>query len=285
MYSLAAQHRCRGSDAYVVALACEHGSTTPRSLVFSVSEPPGADEAAGGRVEVLDLPLLRPTMELHGPHAGAGASDLGFLYRSPQCLVTCGGDDGAVKLWDLRAGTTAAQRIFQVTSGGEPLLAVTVASDDRLCACAGGSSIHVLDLTAGREVFAHEEAHSDSVGCLRFHPQRAHELVSGGDDGLLCVLDVRRCEQGGAETEEDAGLRLVVNNGETVRAITLVAECSDVVCATSTIEVLQLWSLHEQRPGALCGRFADIRAEPMLRIDESDGYIVDVFYDDASGHG
>ncbi|CAK0798801.1 unnamed protein product [Prorocentrum cordatum] len=43
---------------------------------------------------------------------------------------------------------------------------------------------------------AHEEAHSEPVSRLRFHPRRAGELLSAGDDGLLCALDCRRCEAG-----------------------------------------------------------------------------------------
>mmetsp|Transcript_105661 Transcript_105661/g.268430 ORF Transcript_105661/g.268430 Transcript_105661/m.268430 type:complete len:383 (-) Transcript_105661:40-1188(-) len=283
-YALAAQHRFKspGAGSYVVGLASAWseggGGAVGSRLVASVA-------GSQGSLEVLSLAGLRPECSIPAPHGKEAPSDLAFLRGAP-CIVSCGAD-GAVKLWDVRARGREPARMLREAGAApkedEQVTSVSVSSDDRLCAYALGSKIRVLDLTAGKELFVHEEAHCEPITCLRFHPSRARELVSAGDDGLICVLDAERCIEGGKAIEDDSGLRLVVNGGETTRSLSFIGEDSEVVAAVSTTEVVQLWSLHEQRPGGFCGRFPNLRASPSLRVGESDGYIVDVLYDQASG--
>ncbi|CAK0798802.1 unnamed protein product, partial [Prorocentrum cordatum] len=149
---LAAQHGCpgAGAGAYVVALACDDGASAPDCLVASVSE----DAGGGGLLEVLDLPQLRPACAVRGPHAGAAAEDLCFLRGSPRCLASCGAD-GSALLWDLREGGGGQVRPARtlLAGGGDPAAAVALCPDGRLCACASGAAVRVLELGSGRELF------------------------------------------------------------------------------------------------------------------------------------
>lgn len=233
----------------------------------------------GSGVEILSLPDLRPVRVLHTPHGNSAADDLMFLQKTPDTLLTCG-QDGCVKLWDARAKGGGPQRTLR--PAGRPVCTASVSADDSMCAIADGCSIRAIDVGSGKELFVHEDAHSQDVRHLRFHPCRVHELVSAGDDGLLCTLDTRRCAEGKTVMEEH-GLRLVVNNDEAVRHLAFVGEGSEIACAVSTTEVLQLWSLHESQAGALCGRFAELRADKRLLVEESNGSIVEVLYDEPSG--
>lgn len=275
------------AGAYVVALACDSNGESPsgdpespQRIAASV-----AGAADNGSVEVLDAADLRCLRTLTR-HPGGAPEDLVFLSGAggtKGCLLTSSAD-GTARLWDLRVSGAAAQRVLRPTFGsGDPAVSVTADTDGLLCACATGNQIHVFDLTAGTELFVHAEAHCEPVSRVRFHPYRAHELVSSGSDGLLCAIDVRRCRDR-LEDEDDAGLRVVVNSEEDVRALSFAGEGADLLCAISTTEVLQLWSLHERRLGAMCGRFPDLRADRRLRVGESDGYIVGVLYDRPSGH-
>ncbi|CAE8602673.1 unnamed protein product [Polarella glacialis] len=284
-YSLATQRRCAASGgAYVVALVASGGSSSSACLAASLAE---SGAKGSSLLEVLSSDL-RPLRSIRSTHGRAAATDLAFLTGSQSEFLSCG-EDGAVRLWDVRVKGAAPQRVLRQPSQ-EAVVSLAVGDGGKLCACAVGSTISVLDIASGKELLAHSEAHSEPVGCLRFHPERQHELVTSGDDGLLCVLDVRRSilpssapdvsEAG--EQEDDSDLLLVLNTGEMVRSLSFAAESKDLLCTISTSEVLQLWSLSQQRLGVACGRL-DLRSDSRLQVGESDGYVVDVLYDDSSG--
>ncbi|CAE8606410.1 unnamed protein product [Polarella glacialis] len=270
-YSLATQRRCAASGgAYVVALVASGGSSSSACLAASLAE---SGAKGSSLLEVLSSDL-RPLRSIRSTHGRAAATDLAFLTGSQSEFLSCG-EDGAVRLWDVRVKGAAPQRVLRQPSQ-EAVVSLAVGDGGKLCACAVGSTISVLDIASGKDLLAHSEAHSEPVGCLRFHPERQHELVTSGDDGLLCVLDVRR------EQEDDSDLLLVLNTGEMVRSLSFAAESKDLLCTISTSEVLQLWSLSQQRLGVACGRL-DLRSDSRLQVGESDGYVVDVLYDDSSG--
>lgn len=277
-YGLAGQRRCAASaGAYVVALAADQ--TTSAHLAALLTEP----GAKGGHVlEVLSVPDLKPVRSVRDSHGGAAPTDLAFCARTPSQLLSCG-EDGAVLLWDIRVGGNNPQRTIRPASPHEQVMSVSIDNAEKLCACAVESAVSVLDLSMGKEVLQHQDVHSEPLTCVRFHPNRHHELITAGDDGLMCVLDMNLCLAKNPGEDDDTGLRLVLNSGESVRSLAFVAEGGDLLCTISTTEVLQLWSLSERRLGAACGRLQSLRSERHLRVGESDGTVVNVLYDEPSG--
>eukprot|EP00930_Biecheleria_cincta_P090899 TRINITY_DN80387_c0_g1_i1.p1 TRINITY_DN80387_c0_g1~~TRINITY_DN80387_c0_g1_i1.p1 ORF type:complete len:374 (+),score=62.83 TRINITY_DN80387_c0_g1_i1:70-1191(+) len=283
-YGLAGQRRCAASGgAYVVALAADQ--TTSAHLAALLTEP----GAKGGHLlEVLSVPDLRPVRSVRDSHGEKAPTDLAFCARSPSQLLSCG-EDGAVQLWDIRTGGNTPQRTIRQPSPNS-VMSISVDNAEKLCACAIDSTVSVLDLSTGKEVLQHQDVHSEPLTCIRFHPSRHQDLITAGDDGLVCVLDMNLClakspavKESGIEQDDDTGLKLVLNSGEAVRSLAFGPEGGDLLCTLSTTEVLQLWSLSERRLGAACGRLQCLRTEARLRVGESDGYVVDVLYDEDSG--
>lgn len=281
-FHVAAQQQSSLQGAYVTILACGPDSAEASAELLAASVL--GSGRAGAAIEIYSLPDLKRTQVLSDPHCGSPAADFAFFRRSPSCLVSCG-EDGTVQLWDLRAGD-APQRKFRPACYGDGALpaSVAVSGDDRRCAYSCGSRVHLLDLGEGEELFAHEDAHSQPVTSVRFRPapSRSDELLTAGDDGLICALDVERCISGGTAIEDDAGLRLVLNGGESVQRLGFLGEDASVAYTVSTTDVVQLWSLHEGRPGS-CGRFEDLRAHEQLRQGDTDGYVLGALYDAESG--
>ncbi|CAJ1329885.1 unnamed protein product [Effrenium voratum] len=206
-----------------------------------------AEPRKGGWVEVL-TPELRVVETLD-----VAAADLAICGD----VLIAGCADGSVQLWDLRA--KGKQR--QLFSAWEPVQSVSVT--DGVCALAAGVSTTLVDLSG--------------VSCVRFHPDRPSHLVTGGDDGLMCVLDTTR-----RPTEEES-LHLAMNSEESVERLAFAAE-GDVLCSVSSSNVLQLWSLKDPKAGARCGRLEALRSDPRLKVGESDGHLIDVLSDQSRGY-
>lgn len=276
-YSLAGQRRFKspGAGSYVVGLATGGPAAGPGDTWLAA-----AVAGAQGSLEVLALPSLAPLRSFAAPHGPAAPSDVVRLAAA-SCFASCG-TDGAVKLWDVRAHGDQPVRVLR-TGGPDEVATLAISPDDHLCAFSMGSRIHIVDVASGKPLHVHEDAHSEPVTRLRFRPSRPRELLSAGDDGLLCALAVDRCLQGGSAVEDDAGLRLVMNGVEPTRSLSFLGEDSAVVACVSTTEVLRLWCLDERKPGASCGRFEDLRSSQRLQVSESDGYIVDALYHEVSG--
>lgn len=272
-------------DTYICALVSSAhpagGGAPAQRLAASLGLAGGA-----GATVVLDAETLKDIQSL--PSEGGSPQDLSFVPgRDAQELLVCGGDgDGAVRLWDLRMAGANAARVLskpEPTGDDDELTTAAVSADGTMVACGIGPEVRLFDVGSGKALITHTEAHSQSVTRIRFHPHRSRELVTSGDDGLLCVLDLERCLQGGKATEDDAGLRVVVNSGENVRGFSFTGEDSDVLSSISGTEVVRLWSLSFSDAGSVSGQFPELRSHSRLRIEESDGYVVDVFRDEPTG--
>mmetsp|Transcript_63006 Transcript_63006/g.150084 ORF Transcript_63006/g.150084 Transcript_63006/m.150084 type:complete len:358 (-) Transcript_63006:82-1155(-) len=277
-YHVAARYDCPKKGSVVQVLASSGVESSKQHLAVSVLEPTSRKGDVGS-INVLDAEGLVAVQVLSG-HESA-VEDVCFKAGSPDCLLSCG-EDGTIKAWDLRAGSqpTAANLL-----GGYWGPAQSIAVDERaqFCACAVGSSVQILDLAAGKVACSHEDAHSEAVSQVRFHPHRSNDLISAGDDGLICLLDVARCLQGGKAIEDDAGISLAIGTGEMVRSFSFLSSSADLICSVSTTEAVQLWSLSNALRGGLCTKFEDLRTRPEICVDESGGTIVDALHDSSSG--
>eukprot|EP00929_Paragymnodinium_shiwhaense_P071655 TRINITY_DN36406_c0_g1_i1.p1 TRINITY_DN36406_c0_g1~~TRINITY_DN36406_c0_g1_i1.p1 ORF type:complete len:391 (+),score=44.45 TRINITY_DN36406_c0_g1_i1:273-1445(+) len=269
------RYKCQTKKAYVVGLAANRCS---QQQTFAAVVT-GANGVSA--VEVLDSTPggFKLVQKLEG-HKGP-IRDCDFLNRSPNCLVTCG-EDGSCRLWDLRASQQEVQKRLFMPSGADPAMSVSASIDDAVVACAAGMQIHVLDIASGKQLRTLGEAHSEPLGCVRFHPTRTKELISAGDDGLVCALDSAR-DFGATADDDDGGLRVVINTEEAVRSMSFLGEEAGAVAVFSTTDVLQVWSFDEKRPGALCVTCRDVRSDPRLCIDETEGYLVGTLFEQKCG--
>lgn len=217
--------------------------------------------SSGKRIHLLSRETLALTGELKGHKVNV--EEVCFFQNGPK-LASCGADCTA-KVWDVRQQKCATT----YTLDGEPT-SIAVGQNDSLIAVAVEEKIDLWDVRMGKKSFVFTQVHTDIVNCLRFHPLKPSLLISAGDDNLVCQLDTTMLD------EED-GVPWVVNNEENVRAVRVIgdSQCHALVSA-STTEVIRIW-------GEKCenlGEFYDIRNSPLLQVEESCGYVVDVLLQD-----
>lgn len=267
--------QCSFGDAFVPILQPLRSGGKAQHLVASVV---GRKD---GSIEVVDVPTFRSVHKVAGPHGGRAAEDIAVFHETNQSIASCG-EDGALKIWDLRTSCTEPQRVMQAAKG-KPPTSITLSADDKWCASGFGERVVCFDVGTGKELFVNEDAHVEPVSLLRFHPEKAGRLFTAADDSLLCALDVVRCIEGGKAIEEDSGMDLVVNTTTFVRALSFVGDDLSLAATVSTDDVVEFWSFSEAKPGVSCGRFENLRDDKRLQIDESSGNVVDVLYSKDSG--
>ena len=134
------------------------------------------------------------TLEGHG----GPITDASFpLASEPSAFITSS-EDGSVRLWDCRSGQA-------VQTYGMPPFAKEFATchlggrDDSFIAAAWKEQIVFWDRRSagGLEVF--EDAHSEDVTRLRFHPTRRTQLFTASVDALMCCFDTSKGATGKIE--------------------------------------------------------------------------------------
>lgn len=115
--------------------------------------------------------------------------------NDPNSLVlACG--DGTARVFDAREGGSRPTAVFRAPFGASEVESATLggAIGDALVAAAVGPHVAFYDrrmAASGGEsaVAILQDAHSEAVTRVRFHPSRRHELYTSSVDGLLCVFD------------------------------------------------------------------------------------------------
>ncbi|KAJ1983380.1 hypothetical protein H4R33_004771 [Dimargaris cristalligena] len=174
----------------------------------------------------------------------------------PQALISAS-DDGRVALWDLRLATEThgpvqvftapppayaqskpsqapAMLAADISRSGHLLVAGTEYSESTLEAAV---SFYDLRQAADRSVVqVYRESHGDDVTQVKFHPLHHHILLTGSEDGLLCLFDTQQAD------EEDA-ITAVGNTSSTVNRAGWFGPSAEFIYSLSPLENFSLWSV------------------------------------------
>ncbi|OLP78679.1 hypothetical protein AK812_SmicGene41120 [Symbiodinium microadriaticum] len=142
----------------------------------------------------------------------------------------------------------------------------SLALRDGRCAVASTWAALLFDAqSSGKEIASYQ------VTCVRFHPARPSLLVTGGDDGLLCVLDTTQ------RTEEET-LRLALN--VEVRAFVRICNAfyDDADDDDDDDEDAAAADDDDEGKAATCAKAAEA-----VQLLHDRGNLLDVLYSDESG--
>ncbi|KAK9462332.1 WD40-repeat-containing domain protein [Lipomyces oligophaga] len=121
------------------------------------------------------------------------------------------GEDGVVKLWDLRSN----ECVQEMTTGTTPLLSMAYSSLTNTLATgteldSQDAGLIVWDIRNSRvPARSYLDSHNDDVTAVAFHPSVRHCLLSGSTDGLITRYD------SGISDEDDAVMQ-VINHGSSI---------------------------------------------------------------------
>lgn len=222
--------------AYAIAIASSHDGT--RVGVVTTAN----------KVRVYERDAQGGTKDGFFAEVGvASANDCAFASSAdPHAMaVACG--DGACRMYDTRMRLSTS-----VASVRAPFNAQEVES----CALGGGSSDVILALSVGPHVAFYDrrlasaapftvfqDAHSEVVTRVRFHPERRSNLYTSSVDGLVCAFD---CGKANALNDEDALISIMstgaaVNNIGFCRSGASAGNDRDAVWCTTGIEEVHIF--------------------------------------------
>jgi len=120
--------------------------------------------------------------------------EFGSVNDPNSLVLACG--DGTARVFDARENGSRPTAIFRAPFGASEVESATLggAIGDALVAAAVGPHVAFYDrrmAASGGEsaVAILQDAHSEAVTRVRFHPSRRHELYTSSVDGLLCAFD------------------------------------------------------------------------------------------------
>lgn len=145
--------------------------------------------------------------------------------------------DGLVKIWDMRRDDPCVISIrLSVNNLDAPVFAAAVSAAGT-CAGSCGNEISLFDFGVWKQRFKYTEVHMDNVSCLYWLDDGKY-LVSGGDDGLVNVLDVSDL------VNEDDGQcpKITFNTEDAVRSVYSSGGGMSVFSTTETCTVWDIFS-------------------------------------------
>jgi len=230
-------------------------------------------------VAVHNAETLQHVATLQGLHSDR-INGMEFMRANPSVLVTSS-DDHSVHVWDVRVSTSgtfgtsstgtnigSARPALSIQASGE-VLDVSVGPNDAMLACAVGNGVSFFDIrgpgaggSPGASLGEYADVNTDDVTQLRFHPTRSAELVTAGDDGLVCVFNT-------AVGSGEEAVTSVFNTDCPVQRFGFFGHNLEGLYCVSSIETLSVW----HAPSAQrIGTFPDAR--DTLGVD----YLVDCCY-------
>lgn len=168
-------------------------------------------------------------------------------YLHSSTMLASSGQDGYMRVFDLRnRATSGSSATLSMTLGGrEQALALASGFGGTLLAVGGSSGkVYFYDLRkAGQPLGRYENSHTEEVTQLQFQTPSSNLLLTGGEDGLVCVMDT-------SQPSEDAALKSVLNVSNSVRSLGFFGpNLEGVFCCTGS-ETLSCW--HAESAQRLC---------------------------------
>ncbi|RYG51387.1 WD40 repeat domain-containing protein [archaeon] len=178
--------------------------------------------------------------------SGDTVRDIALTDGQPTCVYICTAL-GRVVCANMLTGVQSAVTTFPgiivprkaaVDSADYGLYAIAVNAGADLMAVSCVSRIYFFDLRGGaaKLLSTYVSSHMEAVTQLAFHPVIPHHLVSGGDDGLVCVFDLT------VRTEDDA-LVVVFNAESAVSRFGFFGDSGAFVWIITRTETLSLWNI------------------------------------------
>lgn len=218
-----------GTDDYVFQLAV---SSDEQKVVSSLSSMHvGVHDISEGLKRV-------SCIHAHGGRINCVETSRG----SPHTFIS-GSDDGYLKCWDLR--TSCKEPVVKIKCGGE-VTDASLGSKDLIVAVATGTMVNFYDMrciqdretpSSSASIGDYGDVHTETINTVKFHPTRDTELLSAGEDGLVCCYDTRVA----ASTE---AVLSVINAECDVRTFGLFGPELEGVYCLSTIETASFWHLY-----------------------------------------
>ena len=169
---------------------------------------------------------------------------------SPHTLLS-GADDGYLKCWDVR--TSCLEPAVSIKCKKE-VSEASLGTADLIVAAATGTNVSFYDMRCVREVPGggklgsdanvetscvgeYCDVHTDTINALKFHPLRRTELLSAGEDGLVCCYDTN-------VTSNTDSVLSIFNVECDVRTLGFFGPELEGVYYLSTIESASFWHLY-----------------------------------------
>ncbi|KAJ1972086.1 hypothetical protein H4R34_005529, partial [Dimargaris verticillata] len=246
------------NDSYVFDLAW-----VPSALDHNANALPQrlAVSASDHQIQLFD-PVSLTAVQRIGFHTDT-IHHIGPITAQPHLFLSASAD-GSAALWDLRLAGLAPKSLTPVQTFRAPnqnkteLYCADINSAGMVLAVgtqmAGSEAyIHLWDLrqspagaainsnhgfanSASSPLMTYAESHSDDITQVRFHPTHEHTLLSGSEDGLLCLFDLTQAD------EEDA-LIAAGNTCSTVNRLGWFGPQAEYVYALSPLQSFSLWSI------------------------------------------
>ena len=200
-----------------------------------------------GRVHVYDRDNTGATREAFVVDAGCAVNDCAFAFADPHVFaLACG--DGTCKMYDGRVGASPPVAMYRAPFNVRDVESCALGGDasDALLACAVGPHVAFYDRrsTTSGTLTVFQDAHSEVVTRVRFHPERKSNLYTASVDGLVCAFDCGAAS--GGFNDEDALISIMstdaaVNNIGFCRSGASSGSEHDAVWCTTGIEEVHLF--------------------------------------------
>jgi WD40 repeat protein len=186
----------------------------------------------------------------------------------------------SVHFIDLRASLVSTKpllssaTLLELSGGKKQLSSIAASENDSHFAVAFGSRVAIFDIRKSLQSYeigkcssliaSYEESHSETVNQVAFHPFLRGHVMSGGDDGLICVFDINRIG-------EDEALVSVLSVGSSVRRFGLFGEKSAHAFALTRTEGVSVWNIGSSSRVA---DFSDLRSQLLAKGTQLD-YLIE----------